>query len=270
MNTKINNKPGSVIRWFGGKALQSKGIISRFPEHHCYVEPFSGGAHVMMNKIPSKVEIFNDIDEDLVNFLMILRENKDKLIEALITLPSSRHLCMKWQCEPLPSDPFEKAVRWFYLLRQTIIPANNIKSGWRTGKVKNTAIDYQNVLQRLSAFELRFRRIMIECLDFRECILRYDTPKTMFFVDPPYVDREDLYKGGFTENDHIELSKILNNVSGKVLLSYYADPLILELYKGWRIHTVRAHVGSVLKVGQNKKVETEYYFMNYDPPTYLW
>lgn len=266
MGALLNDaRTASVLRWFGGKHILAKDIIPLFPEHHCYCEPFSGGAHVMMAKVPSRVEVFNDIDTNLVNFLMVLRERRDELIDALGSLPTSRYLFGMWQSSPLPDDPFERAVRWFYILRQKIIPHNNQKSGWRAGKIKNTAVDYQNAVQKLYAFEQRFRRVMIECLDFREVIRRYDSLETLFYVDPPYVGREHFYKGGFSRQDHIDLARLLNKVKGKVLVTYYADPLIFELYRDWHVHQVDSYIGTVCKVGEAKKEGTEYIFMNYEP-----
>jgi DNA adenine methylase len=268
VNTLLNRNTHSPLRWFGGKKKLSKYIIPLLPQHHCYVEPFGGGAHVMTLKQPSKVDVYNDIDCDLINFLLVLRERKDDLIKSLSSLPTSRYLTEKWQNEPLPECDFERAVRWFYILRQTIVPANNQKSGWRSGKVKNTAADYQNSITRLESFEQRMSRVMIECMDFREIIDRYDSPETTFFIDPPYFGREGMYKGGFTEKDHIELAEILNKIKGKALVTYYHHPLIDSLYKSWNVAEINCVVGTGVhkaERGEKKKRETEVMFMNYNP-----
>ncbi|MDH6674946.1 DNA adenine methylase [Paenibacillus sp. LBL] len=259
------NSVGSVIRWFGGKHFLSKSLVPLIPEHHCWADVFGGGAHMTVAKKRSKVEVFNDKDHDLINFLMILREHRADLMDALAALPTSRYLFEQWQREALPEEPFERAVRWYYLLRQCIIPANGIKSGWRSGKIKNSASDYQNSIPKLEAFEERFRRVMIECLDYKDLIQRYDSSGTFFFVDPPYVDREQYYKFAFDE--HVQLAEMLHNIKGKCMVTYYGDPLILELYQDWHRVTFEAKVGSVVKaeLGQTRKVETEYVFMNYIP-----
>ncbi|MFX3639869.1 MAG: DNA adenine methylase [Candidatus Pristimantibacillus sp.] len=160
------NRISSVIRWFGGKHFLSRDLIPLIPEHHCWADVFGGGAHMTVAKKRSRVEVFNDKDNDLINFLLVLRERRDELMTALSSLPTSRYLFEQWQREALPDEPFERAVRWFYLLRQCIIPANGIKSGWRSGKIKNTAFDYQNAVKKLVAFEERFSHVMIECLDY--------------------------------------------------------------------------------------------------------
>ncbi|AKQ71750.1 MULTISPECIES: DNA adenine methylase [Bacillus] len=79
--------------------------------------------------------------------------------------------------------------------------------------------------------------VMIECQDFRTIIEKYDSPDTLFYVDPPYVGREQFYAGEFTEQDHRDLARLLIQAKGKVVLSYYDDPLILELYPNWERET---------------------------------
>ncbi|WP_052646867.1 DNA adenine methylase [Paenibacillus terrae] len=267
-NSPFNtDKPKSTLRYIGGKCLLSKHIIPYIPEHYTYCEVFGGGGHVLTQKAPSKVEIYNDIDYDLVNFLMMLRSRRDDLIEALVSIPTSRHLYETWAKESLPEDNFQRAVIWYYLLRQMIIPSNNIPSGWRSSKIKSTATDYQNSIRRLNDFEKRLRTVMIERLDFRECILRYDSPETFFFVDSPYYGKSHYYKGNFSEKDFRDLADMLHNIKGKCLVTYYGHPFILELYKGWRFTTLETKVVSTItkaSKGEKKRKETEYLFMNFE------
>ncbi|WP_341285328.1 DNA adenine methylase [Priestia megaterium] len=256
----------SPIRWFGGKFYLAEELISLMPKHHCYVEPFGGGGHVLTKKERSKVEVYNDIDAGLINFLMTLRNSRKEILSKLETLYTSRNLFYQMLEEPIPEDPMEKAVRWYYLLRHTLIPNNSEKkSGYRSGKKKSVAEDFQNSVVRLQQFEKRLRTVNIEMLDFKECIRRYDSEQTLFFVDPPYVGRESMYKGGWTEDAHRELAELLRNIKGKALVTYYPDPLINELYDGWRRHEKETYVGTVAKEdGHKKKKETELFLMNYD------
>ncbi len=217
----------------------------------------------------SKVEIFNDLDSELLDFLMTLRNNKTELIDALLSLPTSRALYDKFVHEPLPADPIERAARWFYKLRQKIIPTNGAASGFRYGKIKNSAIDYKNAVHRLDAFERRMSSVLLECLDFREVISRYDSGSTLFFIDPPYYGKEKYYFGGFNKFLHMELARMLHQIQGKCLVTYYGDPFILDLYRDFHVRTIDARVGAVVKadLGEKRRKETEYFFMNYDPNT---
>ncbi|WP_121616683.1 DNA adenine methylase [Virgibacillus halodenitrificans] len=262
-NTKSITSP---IKWFGGKHYMAKEIISLLPNHKVYVEPFGGGGHILTQKKSSKIEVYNDIDADLVNFLMVLRNRRDELIERLADLPSSRFLCQKWQREPLPEDELERATKWFYLLRQRISPRNaSLVSGWRASKDISTAVDYQNALKKLKAFEERWRRVMIECVDFRRVFEIYDSPDTVFVVDPPYVGKESQYKGNFSYQDHVELAEILSNIQGNAIVTYYECDLVNRLYSGWNRVKKDGYVGSsVVKNKEKRKIEKELILMNFE------
>jgi len=273
MNRLSNVK--SPLRYFGGKGRLAKHLIPFFPEdltYSVYVDLFGGGGHVLAQKAKtSRIEVFNDIDADLVNFLTVLvGPQREELKRRLRALPTSRYLFEKWQDEWFqgirPKSDLERAIRYYYIQRMKIVPHPNERSGFRASKFKSPAADYQHSIDHLEKFADRFREVVIEQKDFREIIDIYDSPATFFFVDAPYVDRERFYKGSFNREDHIDLANRLSQIKGKAMVTYYADPLILELYKGWRMETIDAAVGGVIKseLGQVRNRNTELIFMNYD------
>jgi DNA adenine methylase len=206
----------------------------------------------------------------MVNFLLQLRLKKRELLSLLSAMPSSRYLYEQFLHAELPEDPVARAAVYFYKLRHSIVPSTNVKAGYRAGKIKSTAEDYANVIKRLELLDRRFERVNIECLDFREVIRRYDGPATLFYIDSPYRKKEKYYKGNFSDADHVELSRMLSNIQGKALVSYYGDPLILELYRDWNVYTANtSHVGGVVKVGQTRSIAEEFFFTNYEPPILL-
>ncbi|MFB5189052.1 DNA adenine methylase [Alicyclobacillus fastidiosus] len=127
--------------WFGGKSKLADDIIRLMPQHRCYVEPFGGGASVITAKAPVSYEVYNDIDGEVVNFLMVLRDKPHVLAGKCITIPYSRQLYNEWKWAEKPEDPFERAVRWFYLNRSAIAAGNNHRSGWRHSSATNPARD---------------------------------------------------------------------------------------------------------------------------------
>lgn len=173
------------------------------PQHKCYVEPFGGGASVISEKAPVSYEVFNDVDGDLINFLMVLRENPHVLAGKCITLPYFRQLCNEWKWAEKLEDLMERAIRWFYLNRSAITAGNNHRSEWRHSSATNPARDYRTACERLVDFAERFYTVQIECRDFREIIECYDSSDTLFYWDPPYIVRENRYKGRFRENDRV-------------------------------------------------------------------
>ncbi|RRJ54695.1 DNA adenine methylase [Paenibacillus oralis] len=272
MNQLSNKK--STLRYFGGKGWLAKHLISLFPEDHTYstfVDLFGGGGHVITQKArTSQVEVFNDKDADLVNFLLVLAgPQRQELKRKLHSLPTSRYLFEKWQDEWFqgirPDSELERAIRYYYIQRMKIVPSPNEKSGFRSSKTKNTATDFQHSIENLDDFAERFRNVMIEQRDFRDIIEIYDSPNTFFFCDAPYVNRERRYKGGFSKGDHIDLANLLSKIQGKAMVTYYGHPLILELYSSWRLETVDAAVGGVTKgeLGESRNRKTEHIFMNY-------
>ena len=207
----------SPLIWFGGKSKMAKNLINLMPPHGCFVDLFGGAAHVITQKAPIQTEVYNDIDGLVLNFLMVVREDKTKFIKAVDSLPYSRKLYETWKEEPWPEDDFARAVRWFYLNRSGIAKGNaDKKTGWRHAKSPGSspAPAYYASIDRISAFSHRMKKVQLECRDFREIIKIYDGTETLFYVDPPYIGREKYYAGGFTGQDHHDLADMLNRVQG--------------------------------------------------------
>src|SRR5690606_15149126 len=99
------------------KGKYAKTIIDLMPKHQKYREPFVGACHVISQKYRAPFEVINDFDATLVNFILVATSDPEKLYNAVKRLPYSRFLFEKWKREPLPSDTFEKAVRFFYMNR---------------------------------------------------------------------------------------------------------------------------------------------------------
>lgn len=256
----------SPLIWFGGKGKIAKYIINIMPPHDCFVDLFGGAAHVIAQKPPITNEVYNDIDGEVVNFLLVARAQPERLTEACESLPYSRWLYEKWKREKPPDDDFERAVRFFYMNRSGIAKGNSdsafsTSTGWRHSREHNTARTYQSACKAIKSFAERMKNVMIDNRDFREVIQVYDSPTTLFYVDPPYIGREKYYAGGFTEQDHRDLAKMMNNLQGKAIISYYDHPLLNELYPNWRreYFTAPRQV-----VNGNNNTAVEMILMNYE------
>jgi len=261
-------KVRSPLIWFGGKSKYAELIISKMPPHKKYVEVFGGAAHVIVQKPRVSHEVYNDIDGNLVNFIMTARDNPEELQVACESLPYSRELYEKWKKEEMPQDPFEKAVRFFYLNRSAIAKGNSeevSQTGWRhsTKSNQNPAMGYISACDLIKAFADRMKGVMIENKDFREIVTKYDGTDTVMYIDPPYVGREKYYAGGFSEKDHRELAYLLHGVKAKVVLSYYEDPLIEELYASWHKESFDTYK-QVVKGGQIGGKSEELLLMNFN------
>ena len=256
----------SPLIWFGGKSRLATKLIDFMPKHITYVEPFGGACHVLAQKKRSRVEVYNDLDGEVVNFLLVVRDNPDRFYEAVKALPYARKLYERWRSSPLPGEPFDRAVRWFYLNRCGVPGAyKGNPGGWKYGKAFNYANTFRSSCELIKPFAARLAKVYIEAKDFREIISKYDSPDTFFYIDPPYPGREFRYSGEFSDQDHFDLAGILSGIKGKVMVSYGENTVISWLYAGWKRVEIESFAFSkVVNDGEEKPSRTEIILMNYD------
>lgn len=205
-------------------------IIAHIPDHSCWVSATGGGAGVLINKPRSKTEVYNDIWDGIVCLFTVLRDKPKQLKRFLKYVPYSRSLHQNWteryKNGEIEGD-VEKAACVFYLLRSSVnaIFGNDFSAH----REKVHSMTFKRKVDKLEMYAERFRGVIIENLDFREVIKRYDGENTAFYFDPPYMDL-DHYEHGFTYRDHYDLAKILQGIEGKAIVSYYPTDDVLELY----------------------------------------
>jgi DNA adenine methylase len=238
----MNNVHRPALRYFGGKWNLAPWVISYFPQHDCYVEPFGGAASVLLRKPPAPIEVYNDLDGRIVNFFKVLRERPDDLINAINLTPYSRR---EFQLAIDPAwDPLEDARRVAVIAGQSNRGMGTIDpGGWRwmknLSRVQTPAHDWTQI-EHLYKIAERFRGVQVENDTARAVIERYDTPRTLFYVDPPYLGstrslrwQGDAYNCEMTDDDHHDLASILHQVEGNVILSGYPSELYDNLYRDW-------------------------------------
>lgn len=257
--------------WYGGKFSHLDWLLPLLPDAHHYCEPFGGSAAVLLNRKPSPVETYNDIDGAVVNFFRVLRNQKGRLIEAIGLTPFSReefYLAIT-DYGPHLSD-LERARRFFVLARQVRTGLAQTASLGRWANCKNTSragmsgvvSRWLGSVDRLPEVAERLLRVQIENRPSLEIIKLYDSPKTLFYCDPPYPhqSRCDNKAYGFemTDAEHVELANVLKQAKGKVAMSGYRCDFMDTLYGDWRC--VEA---SAKKCHSVKKLRTEALWKNY-------
>jgi len=228
----------SVFPWPGGKGRRSDWIISRMPPHDCYVEVFGGSAAIMYNKPPSHNEVYNDVNDDLVQFFKMLRNRGDGLAEWVRNVPYSRSLYEDWIDDFLaghrPDDPIERAGRFWSLRYMQFAARPDKKAGFKVRNYWNPARTFDNAKGQLQELADRFRAVTIEHRDYRKILDGYDAlwsdpdePDVLFYLDPPYIGTEHYYNDEF---DHEAFVDALAAVDGYWMCSYSELPEGLEEY----------------------------------------
>jgi DNA adenine methylase len=270
-----NNKPaGKVIAfgWYGGKYSHLDWLLPLLPKAQHYCEPFGGSAAVLLNREPSPVETYNDVDSEVVNFFKVLRDQKQALIESIGLTPFAREEFERAISEPTEylSD-LERARRFFIRARQvrTGLAQKASTGRWahclltsRAG-MAGAVSRWLGSVEGLSEIVQRLLRVQIENAPAIEVIKRFDSPETLFYCDPPYPhgSRTDsnAYAYEMTDEQHRALAETLRNVKGKVALSSYHCKLMDELYGDWKILEAPSKMCHSVK-----KERKEVLWINYD------
>lgn len=235
-------KPQAPLRYLGSKWRMAPRICAHLPDHECYVEPFSGSAAVLLTKQPSRIEVYNDIDEEVVHFFRVLREHTDALIEAVSLTPVSRREHDLAQ-EPA-DDPVERARRFLIRSWQTRGGYHGKSSGqswWYMrgrGRCHTSVQRWSKLPDRLAVVADRLIGVHIECEPWQSVIDRYDAPQTLFYLDPPYLGATRSISSGYehdmrSEDDHRDLLETLTRIDGMAVVSGYDSDLYQAHLGAW-------------------------------------
>lgn len=233
------------IARLGGKSKLRNQIISMLPEHKCYCEPFFGAGWVYFGKEPSKVEVINDKDSNLVNLFRVLKFHPKEMERLLKYEVNARDTFEYYKGTEMETD-IQKAVQFFYRINSSFASIGNCY-GYRPSRPPKQILNMQ--FERIAE---RLGKTYIENLDFEEMIKKYDREYTVFFCDPPYLDVTG-YEVKFEKDDHIRLHSVLDSIKGKFLLTINDHPLVQELYRSYNItETTTIYSANVAK---NKRVK---------------
>lgn len=228
-----------IVRYHGGKWLLAPWIVSHFPAHRIYVEPFGGGASVLLRKPRARAEVYNDLDGEIVNLFRVARDQGEDLRRALELTPFARAE-FKASYEP-SEDPLEQA-------RRTVVRSfmgfgsnsHNRATGFRSNSDRlgtTPAQDWRHYPAAFGEIIGRLQGVVIENRDALEVIQAHDGPATLHYIDPPYLpDTRDPgadYRFEMDEAGHVRLAEVLHGLEGAVVVSGYPSALYEDLYSGW-------------------------------------
>ena len=246
-----------VLRYHGGKFRLAPWIISHFPAHRVYVEPFAGAASVLMQKPRSYGEVINDLDCEIVRLFRVLRDPKQSadLARLLRLTPYAREEFLGTY-EPTEDDleAARRMVARSFMGFGSAATCEFHLTGFRSNATRSgttPAQDWARYPEQVARFCARMEGVVIEDRPALRVIRQHDTAETLFYVDPPYLHSTrthkrratgQVYRHEMTDDDHRELATVLRAARGYVVLSGYPCSLYdQELYPDWHRVTTETH-----------------------------
>lgn len=243
-----------VLRYHGGKWKLAPWIISHFPPHRIYVEPFGGAASVLMRKPRCYAEIYNDQWSVVVNIFRVLRNptTAAELERQLRLTPFSREE-FEQDYPDESTDPVERA-RSAILRSFAGFGSASTNGDHRTGFRANSnrshttpAHDWANYPNYIGSFVERLSGVVIENRDAIDVVRRHDSEQTLTYCDPPYphsvrnMDRGNAaYAVESSDQYHCDLAAALHECAGMVVVSSYPGALYNDLYGDWERREIQA------------------------------
>lgn len=271
MKDRLQTIKRPAFRYHGAKFRLAPWVISHMPPHRKYVEPFGGAAGVLLQKPRVYAEVYNDLDDEVVNFFRVMQEPtlRDRLIEACQLTPYARaefELAYEHTDEPI-----ERARRLAVRAGMGFGSAGATKSktGFRidTDRAYGTAMcNWARYPDGLAAIGTRFTGVLIENRPAIEVMEQHDTPDTLHFVDPPYVyetrvmssSGRGYYRHEMTDDDHLDLLACLQRLRGMVMVCGYASEIYDQALEGWH----RVSTSARKSAARGTSTTTEVMWMN--------
>jgi DNA adenine methylase len=247
-----------ALRYLGGKWKLAPKIVRHFPRHDIYVEPYGGAAGILLRKPRSLAEVYNDLDDEVVNLFRVLRDPAaaEKLADLVALTPFAR---TEFEAAyAVTAEPVERARRMLVRSFQgfgSCAARIDRTTGWRTGvrlDSASAARDWRNYPPALAEICERLQGVSIEARPALDVLAAYDSPGTLFYVDPPYVHAtrspkrtrtapSNGYVHELDDDGHARLIDQLRRQVGAVVLSGYGCRLYDEALADWRRIEIGTH-----------------------------
>ncbi len=255
----------SPIKWVGGKSKLAPKLINLFPRHEGYVEVFAGSGAVLFAKSRGKWEVLNDFDSNLVNFWTVVKENYKEFIDSFEYTLVSREIFNRYKKKYKAGeykDNIERAHIFYYLVKAGF-GAEMKDPCFGTGKDRNR-LRIEDIEKDIKASYNRLKTVTIENDSFENIIPRYDSPKTFFFMGPPYRNTKGYSTGDFTDEQYTLLRDLCKDMKGKFMLTINDDDFIKDLFQEFNIldHSV---FYSMSKKEKSRRQFGELIITNYNP-----
>lgn len=249
------------LRRYGAKFYLAEWIISHFPEHQTYIEPFCGSGAVFFAKDPAQAEILNDIEGRIISAFETMRSRPFELAAMLWATPYAQK---NWR-DLADKSEIEKAALYIASTQQFYAGATHtstfsVDAGHAN---KNKAKVWADWFQRVLPAAARLKDAQLLNQDAYEVIDRFrGLEKALWYVDPPYLGHEKEYAKSVSIP---VLADALRTVKGLVV--YSGTDAEAEYFKGWH-QSRKPYVGRARTGAHEMKSKTydEVLYCNFTPP----
>lgn len=244
MKSMQNVKPAApVAAYIGGKRNLARTIIQYIDAipHDTYAEAFVGMGGVFLRRgLKPKSEVINDYNREVANFFRILQRHYQPFMDHLKWKVTSRsEFGRLMDIDPATMTDIERAARFLYLQRLAF-------GGKVSGKNFGVSVgmpsrfDMTRLTPLLEDAYERLSGVVIECLDYKEFIRRYDAPGTLFYLDPPYFGCEGDYgKELFNRAEFEAMAGLLAGIKGRFILSINDRPEVRKTFAKFHLKPVQ-------------------------------
>jgi DNA adenine methylase len=218
----------NFFAYMGGKHYILNKLLKLIPKHTTYVEPFGGSGKLLLNKLPSQQEVYNDGDVRVVNLFYVVANKFDEFYSKLNRLVYSRVIYdefYKAESGIKEIGDVDKAVAFYYRIRSTFASKIATKS-FAYSYTDNQAGRFFNGVNQLPYINKRLQGVLILNKNYDIILSEYiNDDKAFIYLDPPYFGAEFYYTSGFTVEDHKKMLSLLKQAKCKWLLSGYGNDL---------------------------------------------
>ena len=254
----------SPISWLGGKSRSVKIILPLIPEHYAYVEPFAGACWILFAKDPSKLEVINDIDGDLMNFWEVVKNAPDQFIKSFEYCLISRKTFEEYRKKYLTKeydDCIERAHIFYYILK-SCFGARMTHPDFGIFRKGTPNLNFDIIERDIKLTHERLKKVIIENRDYSRVIKVYDYEKCFMFIDPPYYETAQYSVGKFKAADYTNLAELCKNIKGRFILTLNDHEYIRELFKDFDLIEYNVTY-SVSKTNKDNQKHAELLIKNY-------
>lgn len=270
-----------LLRWVGGKSKLAEEIISTFPPHSRYIEPFFGAGWVFFKKPNAKENIINDINSDLINLYNVVRTSPQELARLIHYTPKHEsqfdeyvNLFFNKRPEYATLPDTMRALIFYYLVK------NSFNALFKIFSVGSTGWNGDGVIETMWQVHEKLKNTDILNRDVMDILQNFTNSSTLVYLDPPYAvtiqDAQYYYQYVMAEKAHTDLRDFLVGNSAKFMwvMSYDIHPFVDKLYAGANgIHMIKTSEQFQSSINKNKSTDgadrtnafrQEYLITNFD------